>query len=142
VVAGSGAGNAKDAPLLQALKVVESVPSVVQVIVNVVACAALSAVRFCGTLTLTLSGTSPVLPRQKDTDVEWPGARDASVKPGIGVVVVAGQLPAIARAAVAEVRLFGDSATVFDVRFANVIPPTNAATAPTVPTARNIGLIL
>lgn len=48
----------------------------------------------------------------------------------------------ISKFAVPVESVFGLKATVFDVSWANVIPPTKALTAPMVPTARTIGLIL
>jgi len=100
--------------------------------------------KFVGICAVMPNGILPVLSRQNGNVADGTPGTNVSVKPVIEVVLPSGQLvpPAIANEAVDAVNVFGDNATVFDCRFAKVIPPAKAATAPIVPMARANGLIL
>jgi len=145
VFAGNWFVNAVVANVLSVCVLFVRPPSVVQVMLSVVSAAAVP-VGNVGIEAVTSSGVLPVLSKQKFVFTAAPPGTSgvAVVKPGVAVVLPVGQVvPApMAKDAVDVVRLFGVSATVFDVRLANVIPPAKAATAPIVPTARTIGFIV
>lgn len=144
-VVGARSAPGKAAGLAYWSSVPLSVPMVGQVIVNVTSVAGIcEPERSVGICAVMPKGILPVLSRQKLNGEEVTPGTNVSVNPVIDVVFPSGQFVpgAIAKEAVDAVSVFGDSAAVFDCKLANVMPPTKATTAPIVPMALAIGLIL
>ena len=144
-LAGNATANGVAANELSVCVLAVRSPSVVQLILSVVSDAAVP-VGNVGMDAVTNRGTLLLLSRQKSTVTGLPPGTSgvAEVNPVVVEVSPVGHVSAapMANEAVAVVIVLGDKATVFDVRLANVTPPTTAATAPIVPTARTMGLML
>src|SRR6185437_215161 len=102
-------------------------------------------VKLVGVLAVKANGVLPVLSRQKVKEADATvGTRLVKFMPLTGPSPASEHVCVrpICKAAVADAKVLFWSVTVFDCSCANVTPPTSAATAPIVPIARAIGLIL
>jgi hypothetical protein len=104
--------------------------------------------KLVGVTTDIANGAVPVLSRQKSKGADVvPGTRDVKSIPvalpdAVVAHVVSPGVLLIANAAVAESNVLPVNFTVFEPCCAKVIPPAMATTAPIVPIALTIGLIL